>query len=106
MLQFMGPLRHWRFERGAICRMIGNLRATCPWNRRLRPFAVCSCVDSAMVRRARLQNAPAEEFVDRGRGKLKCIEGVSEGGAFVALGSEASFASICVEQEPPRIGWK
>lgn len=96
----MGPRQHWRFERGAIRGRTGNLRATCPSNRRFRAHAVCSGVDSAMVRRARLQNARAEEFGDRGPGKLMCIEGGESRGSLccsraVRRASRPSALAIC-----------
>lgn len=46
-----------------------------------------------MVRRARLQNVPDEEFVDRGPGKIKYTEGVSQ------EGEQRDHLLICVEPE-------
>jgi hypothetical protein len=50
-----------------------------------------------MVRRARSQNVPAEEFVDRESGKIKCTEGVSqEGKPLLLSGDETSCASVAI----------
>jgi hypothetical protein len=48
-----------------------------------------------MVRRARSQSVPAEEFVDRGPGKIMCTEGVSwEGEPLLLSGDETSCSSV------------
>jgi hypothetical protein len=65
-----------------------------------------------MVRRARSQNVPAEEFVDRGPGKSKCTGGVSqEGEPLLLSGNVTSCSTVCVGhlcgiRAAPRMVWK
>jgi hypothetical protein len=64
-----------------------------------------------MVRRARLQNVPAEESADKGPGKLTCNEGVSQREPLLVTDSETIYALVCTvhpcgTRAAPRIAGK